>query len=155
MLKDVRKLLDSLINNKLLDDNTEYDFSEKEWKILIGIINSHISKSEYVGALSLLHTYMQKYLKSIYSKKGIDCKKKSLQSIFGEYTKILIKKKLIESQATEAILKANNSIISSFNEIRNNESPVHDNKFLNELESKYVVNSILNILEFLRSIHPE
>ncbi|MCU4412545.1 abortive infection family protein [Acinetobacter sp. WU_MDCI_Axc73] len=44
------------------------------------------------------------------------------------------------------------SILEVFNDVRNNQSLSHDNTTLNEVESKFIFNGVVNLIKFLREI---
>ncbi|WP_290446884.1 abortive infection family protein [Acinetobacter lwoffii] len=60
------------------------------------------------------------------------------------------KKGKLESDMSERILKSNISILEAFNDVRNNQSLAHDNTPLNKIESKFIFNSVVNAIKFLR-----
>lgn len=68
----------------------------------------------------------------------------------GEYIKA--KRGILESNMSERILKSNISILEAFNDVRNNQSLAHDNIVLNKIESKFIFNSVVNAIKFLRAV---
>lgn len=124
-------------------------------------INSSIERDRYISALDRLHTFFIRYLRLICEKNNItlnDNENKRLDTIYKKY----IKSKNFESHLTSSLSK---SMIKSlmmqiqnlgkFNNVRNNESMAHDNELLNEYESKYIVNSILCLIEFIQDIEED
>ena len=119
-------------------------------------IKQSLSDGEAVLALDRLHTFTVKKIRSycaIHEIDVIDEKGKGypLHSLVGMLIKYYIEKKLI-SKFTEQSLKQTISIYEQFNDIRNNKSYAHDNRVLSNEESLYVVNGIVNMLNFLNYI---
>lgn len=53
---------------------------------------------------------------------------------------------------SKTILKQSISLLSEFNNVRNNKSYAHDNPILNHDESLLIYKSVVNTLEFISSI---
>lgn len=119
-------------------------------------IRHSLSEGEAVLALDRLHTFTTKTIRSycllhevaILNDKG---EAYPLHSLIGSLIKYYTHEGLI-SEFTELSLKQSISIYEKFNDIRNNRSFAHDNSVLSNEESLYVVNCIINMLNFLNYI---
>lgn len=98
--------------------------------------------------MNQLRTYCSTHKISIVDEKGDNY---PLNSLIGMLIKYYKKENLI-SDFTEQSLKQSISLYNEFNEIRNNKSYAHDNTVLSDEESLYVVNTIINMLNFLNYI---
>lgn len=104
-------------------------------------------------ALDRLHTYMLEYMRELCDKHGIDYNKNTaLHSLMGSYIKALDKNGVIESEMTRRILKTSISLFEAFNPVRNEQSLAHPNPVLNQNESIFIINGIINSVGFLESL---
>lgn len=116
-------------------------------------IRKSLADGEAVLALDRLHTFTIKKIRSYCLLHNIDILNDKneglpLHSLMG----MLIKYYSSENQISEfsiQALKQSISIFEKFNDIRNNRSYAHDNNVLSNEESLYVVNCIINTLNFL------
>ena len=60
--------------------------------------------------------------------------------------------RIIDSEITKNILKHNISILEKFNSVRNNRSLAHDNILLTKIEAQYILNNIIELVNFISSI---
>lgn len=58
----------------------------------------------------------------------------------------------IDSEITKNILKYNISILEKLNWVRNNRSLAHDNILLTKIEAQYILNNIIELINFISSI---
>lgn len=122
-------------------------------------INSSIENDKYISALDRLHTFCIRYLRLICKKNNIQLSKKENKRLDTIY-KAYIKSKNLESKMTSSLSKSmikslinQTQNLEKFNSVRNSQSMAHDNKtLLNEYESKYIVNSIICLIEFIQDI---
>ncbi|WP_104473021.1 abortive infection family protein [Acinetobacter indicus] len=120
-------------------------------ELLISEMKSSLDRGNPEAAIDRLHTFTTNFIREICAKNSIHLDKdKPLHSLLGEYIKVLKKKGKLESSMAERILKSNISILEAFNDVRNNQSLAHDNKPLNKIESKFIFNSVVNAIKFLR-----
>ena len=122
-------------------------------ELLISEMKSSLDRGNPEAAIDRLHTFTTNFIREICLNNSINIDKdKPLHSLLGEYIKELKKKEKLESNMSERILKSNISILEAFNDVRNNQSLAHDNKPLNKVESKFIFNSVVNAIKFLREI---
>lgn len=122
-------------------------------ELLISEMKSSMDRGNPEAAIDRLHTFTTNFIREICAKNSIDLNRdKPLHSLLGEYIKDLKKKGKLESGMSERILKSNISILEAFNDVRNNQSLAHDNMPLNKIESKFIFNSVVNAIKFLREI---
>lgn len=120
-------------------------------ELLIGEMKSSLERGNPEAAIDRLHTFTTNFLKEICSKNNIKIDRdKPLHSLMGEYIKA--KRGILESNMSERILKSNISILEAFNDVRNNQSLARDNIVLNKIESKFIFNSVINAIKFLRAV---
>lgn len=128
----------------------------KELEKLKKDIRRSLVAGEATFALDRLHTLTIKKIRSYCLLHEIDIVSDSgdqypLHSLVGMLIKHYAKNNLI-SEFTEQSLKQSISIYEKFNDIRNNKSFAHDNDVLSNEESLYVVNCVMNMLNFLNYI---
>lgn len=152
LFNECKKCIDRLsklqINKDILDLNNETQDS------LIEQITLLINNNHYSGAIPYLHTYMVRYFRILCEKHDISYSKKdTLQQLGLNYRNEFIKKYNIEdSSVCSCILRSSLGMLDKFNEARNHKSFAHDNKILNENESRYMIKSILNLKEYIDSL---
>lgn len=145
---------------RLLQDSPVIDIDaitpitdDKEFEMLAQSVKDSIEDNQPQAGLDRLHTFVVKFIRIISAKRGIDCgKEKPLQSIFGEYVKVLKSLNLLESEMAERILKSTISNFEAFNRVRNNSSLAHDNQILNHAESILILNSVASIVRFIKAV---
>ncbi|PVZ90049.1 abortive infection family protein [Serratia sp. S1B] len=120
-------------------------------ELLISEMKSSLERGNPEAAIDRLHTFTTNFLKEICTKNNINIDRdKPLHSLMGEYIKA--KRGVLESEMSERILKSNISILEAFNSVRNNQSLAHDNIVLNKIESKFIFNSVINAIKFLKAV---
>ena len=130
--------------------------TQREFEELSKSIRNYITEDKPELALDRLHTFVTKYLRGLGEKYEYPCGiEVPLHSLLGSYIKA--KKKIGGelSVTTERILKSSISILDSFNDIRNNSSYAHDNRILNQDESRLIVSNISSLVRFIDSIEVE
>jgi hypothetical protein len=101
-------------------------------------VREAIEKNQPETGLDRFHTFVVKYVRSLWTQRGIIVTRdKALHSLFGEYVKSLRGRGQIESEMTSRILKSSVSTLEAFNDVRNNQSLVHDNLLLNYDEAPF------------------
>lgn len=119
-------------------------------------IRDSLRDGEAVLVLDRLHTYTVKKIRSYCLVHNINVSdeksgKRPLHSLVGMLIKYYSNNNLI-SEFTKQALKQSIAIFEKFNDIRNNKSFAHDNSVLSNEESLYVVNCVINMLNFLNYI---
>lgn len=173
------KLLKDLIHYYELNSSDEYDFDEKslfkaktilnkyisnlpqinenssDERIidLINEINKTISDGKPIFTLDRLHTLVHNKLREICTLHNIEFdKKERMNQLLKKYLKFLEENYTFNSDMSKTILKQSISLLSEFNNVRNNKSYAHDNPILNYNESLLIYKSVVNTLEFISSI---
>lgn len=173
------KLLKDLIEYYELNSSYEYDFDEKslfkaknilnkyvadfpqinenssDERIidLINEINKSISEGKPIFTLDRLHTLVHNKLREICVLHNIEFDKKDrMDQLLKKYLKFLEDNYSFKSDMSKTILKQSISLLSEFNNVRNNKTYAHDNSILNFDESLLIYKSIVNTLEFISSI---
>lgn len=123
-----------------------------EFESLSQSVKEAISRGEPQAALDRLHTFMVKFIRELCKIHSIETRNKPLHALFGEYIKYLRDNNMIESKMTGAILKACNSTMESFNDVRNNQSLAHDNTVLNQQEAYFIASHVASLVQFLRCV---
>lgn len=139
-------------DTKIKDINIQNLESSKTIDLLLKEIKDGVSKENPEVILDRLHTLSTRFIRSLCQKHNIDTIWKSLSSLFWSFAKKLINDWIIESGISEKIFKSNIQILEEFNNIRNNNSLAHDNPILNSLESSFIINNVINLLEFIDNI---
>ncbi len=129
------------------------NFNNMTLELLIEEMKSSLERGNPEATIDRLHTFTTNFIRDLCGKNNIEVHRdKPLHSLLGEYIKCLRDRNLLESSMAERILKSNISILEAFNDVRNNQSLAHDNSTLNKLESRFIFNSIVNTIKFLRSL---
>ena len=147
-IKDI--ILDLKANETLIINRT----TNEELNLLIDNINNSVYNGKPIFALDRLHTLMIKYVKELCANHNIQFDKDDrLDVLFKHYVNYI--KEYIDSDMSLTILKANISIFSQFNNVRNNYTYAHDNNVLNDAESKLIFKNIVNVKEFIDELENE
>lgn len=103
-------------------------------------------------ALDHLHTYCTKKFAHLLSLRGIECTQNdSLNGRFGKYRKCLLAERELQG-ITNTSMKSAISIFEKFNFTRNNKSLAHDNEILSHDEARFIYDTIVAILRFIRAL---
>lgn len=151
------KLLDKakLILNKyskqiIVDEGLS---SEKRIIDLIKEINNIINEGQPIFALDRLHTLLHNTLRNLCQAHMISFDEyDGLDKLMKYYVNYLKENDYIESDMSETIFKQLISLLSMFNNVRNNQTYAHDNKVLSNSESMLIFKQAVNILEFISTI---
>ncbi len=155
LIDECRHICDRLTNGEpdLTDLENIAVINNLTLDLLISEMKSSLEKGNPEAALDRLHTFTTNFIRNICEKNSIKvARDKPLHSLIGEYIKTLKQRELLESVMSERILKSNISILEAFNDVRNNQSLAHDNQTLNKLERKFIFNSVINAIRFLKNI---
>lgn len=122
---------------------------------VVSAIERDIRAGAHNAALDRLHTYSQKKLRLLFEAKGETVgKDEPLNSRLGKYIKLL-NRDGGRSDMTIQILKNSISIFEKFNGVRNNHSLAHDNDLIEAKEARFIFESVLCVLKFMKSIDNE
>ncbi|WP_297898220.1 hypothetical protein [Methanobrevibacter sp.] len=128
----------------------------EELNILIDEIISSIKEDRAIGSLDRFHTLLIKYMKRICKRHAINISENDpLNSILGKYVNDIKEKGLIKSDFTKTLMLQSVSLFEKFNYTRNHQSLAHDNKFLNNAESKLILKYMLATKEFIDVLEKE
>ena len=119
---------------------------------LIEAIHRDIQASKPNAALDRLHTYaMKKFADLIERDGGTVDHRDALHSRAGRYINGLRQAGQI-SEFSEKIAKSTVQVCEQFNQVRNNRSLAHDNSILGVAEGRYVFETVLSLLRFIRAL---
>ena len=155
LIQDYESICDRLFNGEPDVSGLENlaNINETTLELLISEMKSSLERGNPEAAIDRLHTFTTKFIREICLKNHIQFDKdKPLHSLMGEYIKALRNNGILESNMSERILKSNISILEAFNDVRNHQSLAHDNTVLNKVESKFIFNSVINAIKFLRAL---
>ena len=144
-----------IILNRYYDSvKVKDDFSDEKRIIdLINEINHIINERQPVFALDKLHTLTHSIFRQICDSHNISyTKHEGIDSIFKKYVQFLEKNNFIESKMSKTIFRNIGTLLSQFNEIRNNNTYAQDNPILNQFESEFIYKQVVNILYFIDHI---
>ena len=72
----------------------------------------------------------------------------------GNYIKLLEQERPLR-KVSQRILKSSIGTLEAFNNVRNNESLAHDNNLVEQVEARFIYDSIIAILRFLKSVEAD
>jgi hypothetical protein len=122
---------------------------------LIDSIQRDVAANKPAAALDRLHTYCLKKFGHLLDLHGIPWEKSEpLHSRVGKYFKAL-DSKLDLRDASKQIIKNSIGVFEKFNHVRNNGSLAHDNELLSPAEARFVFDSIVALLEFIKTVEPK
>lgn len=141
------------IKNNLSIKDIEINEWNENFEILIEEIKNASNRDKPENWVDRLHTLMVKFVKILLTKHNIEYSHKdSLNANFWKYVNFLYNERIIDSEITKNILKHNISILEKFNSVRNNRSLAHDNILLTKIEAQYILNNIIELVNFISSI---
>lgn len=127
---------------------------EETLNVLLGDINSALSRKRPELVLDRLHTFSSKYLRQICSDNNIAVIDNNgdyypLHSLAGMLKKKYEQDSLFQSTFTLIAIRNSISLFDQYNSIRNNQSYAHDNDVLDSMEAEFVVRLMANLLSFI------
>ena len=130
------------------------DYSDEKRIIdLINEINHIIDERQPIFAVDKLHTLTQFIFRQICDSHNITYKKTDgIDLLFKKYVQFLNQNNYIESKMSKTIFRNTGTLLSQFNEIRNNKTYAHDNPILNQFESEFIYKQVVNILYFINYV---
>lgn len=119
---------------------------------LVDAIEREIQANAPHAALDRLHTYTMKKFADLLQADGVDVSPRdTLHGRAGRYINALRRAGQI-GEVSDQIAKSATQIFERFNDVRNNRSLAHDNQLLGKAEGRYVFETILSLLRFIRAL---
>lgn len=119
---------------------------------LVDAIEREIQANAPHAALDRLHTYTMKKFADLLEADGVEVSPKdSLHGRAGRYINALRRSGQI-GEVSDQIAKSATQIFERFNDVRNNRSLAHDNQLLGKAEGRYVFETILSLLRFIKAL---
>ena len=141
------------LKNNLWIKDIEINESTENFDILIDEIKNASIRDKPENCIDRLHTLVVKFIKKLLDKHNLEYSQQdSLNAKFWKYVKFLSNENKIDSEITKNILKYNISILEKLNWVRNNRSLAHDNILLTKIEAQYILNNIIELINFISSI---
>lgn len=126
---------------------------EKRIIDLINEINYVIDERQPIFALVKLHTLTQNIFRQLCDSHNISYnEKEGIDYLFKKYVQFLNQNNYIESKMSKTIFRNTGTLLSQFNEVRNNKTYAHDNPILNPVESEFIYKQVVNILYFIDNV---
>lgn len=120
---------------------------------LVAAIERDIMANKPEVALDRLHTYCMKKFAHLLQQRGEEPRpKETLDARAGRYFNPL--RRAGVRPITDKIMQHAVQMLSMFNHTRNNESLAHDNELVDPAEARYIFDSIVSMLRFLKSHEP-
>lgn len=119
---------------------------------VVSAMERDIRDGAHNAALDRLHTYCQKKTRLLLESRGQTVKKtEPLNSRFARFINCL-RNENQKSGMTIEILRNSISTFEKFNGVRNDQSLAHDNDLINAKEARFLFESVLCVLKFLKSV---
>jgi hypothetical protein len=119
---------------------------------LVAAIERDITANKPAAALDRLHTYCMKKFGHLLDSYGVAWdRKEPLHSRAGKYVKALETSYPLRD-ASRQIIKNAIAVFDKFNHVRNDNSLAHDNELPDHAEARFLFDSIVAILRFIKSI---
>lgn len=119
---------------------------------LVDAIEREIQANAPHAALDRLHTYTMKKFADLLRADGTEVgPKDSLHGRAGRYINALRRSGQI-GEVSDQIAKSATQIFERFNDVRNNRSLAHDNQLLGKAEGRYVFETVLSLLRFIKAL---
>lgn len=122
---------------------------------LVSAIQSGMRENRHAESLDRLHTYCMKKFAHLLEERSITCQKElALHSRVGMYVKAL-EGTMSLHETSERIIKSSISVFDGFNDVRNNLSLAHDNQLLDQAEARFIFDSVVGILRFVKTLEED
>jgi hypothetical protein len=119
---------------------------------LVEAIQREIQANAPHAALDRLHTYAMKKFADLLARDGVEASQnEALHARVGRYVNNLRRAGQIGDYSAQ-IAKSATQIFEQFNHVRNNQSLAHDNQMLSVAEGKYVFETVLSLLRFIKAM---
>jgi len=121
---------------------------------LVQAIRRDASAGKPQAALDRLHTYSMKKFAFLLDQRGTPAdREEPLHSRVGRYVKLVDAEKPLRP-ISKQIMKNCIGIFQAYNDVRNNASFAHDNVLPDEAEARFIFETVISMLRFVRSIDP-
>lgn len=129
--------------------------NDQTLEALIGEIQRGMRENRHAESLDRLHTYCMKKFAHLLKKRKKLCEKEiPLHSRVGLYMKAL-ENTVTLHETSKRIIKSSISVFEGFNHVRNNLSLAHDNKLLDHAEARFIFDSVIGILRFVKTLEED
>jgi len=119
---------------------------------LVEAIQREIQANKPHAALDRLHTYAMKKFSDLLARDGVHVgQNDALHARAGRYINNLRQASHI-SEYSAKIAKSAVQVMEQFNQVRNNQSLAHDNEMLSLAEGRYVFETVLSLLRFIKAL---
>lgn len=119
---------------------------------LVTAIERDIQADRPEVAIGHLHTYCMKKFGHLLDVRGIAwSREEPLHSRVGKYRKA-IDEELATHEMTRTAIRNSTNLFQLFNDVRNNRSLAHDNAILERAEARFVFDSVVAVLRFVKAI---
>ena len=119
---------------------------------LVAAIERDIAANKPGPALDRLHTYCMKKFGHLLDRRGVSWERKEpLHSRVGKYVKALETTHPLRN-ASRQIIKNAIGVFEKFNYVRNDDSLAHDNELPDPAEARFLFDSIVAILRFIKNM---
>lgn len=119
---------------------------------LIEAIQREIQANKPHVALDRLHTYAMKKFADLLARDGIEVRQnEALHARAGRYISNLRQTAQIGEYSAK-IAKSAVQVMEQFNQVRNHQSLAHDNEMLSLAEGRYVFETVLSLLRFIKAL---
>lgn len=119
---------------------------------LVEAIQREIQANKPHAALDRLHTYAMKKFADLLARDGVSVgHNDALHARAGRYINNLRQARQI-SEYSAKIAKSAVQVMEQFNQVRNNQSLAHDNEMLSLAEGRYVFETVLSLLRFIKAL---
>lgn len=154
----VKEIGQKLMGNSLID-NVESLISRVDEvisdRVLIISILTDVKAGNESAILDRLHTFLHKYFAALLTRLDLQYSNDDkLERKYAILRESIMGNNQNLTKMTIAILKAQTNIIQEFNTVRNNNTLAHPNETLSREESIYIINQIVNFVEFIDNFLP-
>ncbi|MHC0612721.1 abortive infection family protein [Komagataeibacter oboediens] len=119
---------------------------------LVEAIQREIQANKPHAALDRLHTYAMKKFADLLARDGVEFgQHDALHARAGRYINNLRQTSQIGEYSAK-IAKSAVQVMEHFNQVRNNQSFAHDNEMLSLAEGRYVFETVLSLLRFVKAL---
>lgn len=119
---------------------------------LVEAIQRDIQANKPHAAIDRLHTYAMKKFADLLARDGITVgHNEALHARAGRYINNLRQATQIGEYSAK-IAKSAVNVMEQFNQVRNNQSLAHDNEMLSVAEGRYVFETVLSLLRFIKAL---
>jgi hypothetical protein len=122
---------------------------------LLAAIHRDLRSDKHAASLDRLHTYCMKKFAHLLERRAISYdRSEPLHSRVGKYSKSLQESYPLHEVSTR-IIKSSIGVFEQFNDVRNNVSFAHDNPLIDKAEARFIFDSVISILRFIKTIEED